>query len=209
MGAVSIARAESADDYRDCRRFWYDVYVSEMQRHTDDADHVLGELRDPLESGGELFLARDETGQVVGTVLSAIGRFPGVEAYEELYGLSALGPDYPLATSVTKKLMVAESHRSGALAMRLCKATYVSALPQGTRFCVIDCNRERIALFERLGFRTFRSRLEHPEYGLVAVMVLDLLDEAHLRRVRSPFLPILRRHHRLTLNQLGMKELAG
>lgn len=197
---VTITRAIDDQDLHDCRRFWYDVYVTEMQRHLGEADHTRRELRDPQDETAEVLAARDAQGRVVGTVVTTFGPFSGIDEYLRLYDLEpAPGETVP---SITKKLIVSQAYRGGSLAVRLAKATYQSALTQGVPQCVIDCNATRIALFERLGFRLHKNDLDHPDYGRVAVMLLHLLDEQHLTRVRSPFLTILRKHQKDTCHGL-------
>lgn len=188
---MSITRAIDTQDITDCRRFWYEIYVEEMQRHQDEADHARRELRDPQEVCAEVLAARDAEGRVVGTVLTTMRPFPGITTYQRLYGLE----QGPTSLAITKKLIVSQAHRGGSLAVRLAKATYESALAQGIEQCVIDCNAPNVPLFERLGFRLHKPEVVHPDYGPVAVMLLHLLDEQHLAHVRSPFLTILRNHN--------------
>jgi hypothetical protein len=56
-------------------------------------------------------------------------------------------------------------------------------------FSVIDCNPPLVPLFQSLGYRKYRSPIDHPEYGRVDAMINGLTDREHLARVGSPFQP--------------------
>ncbi len=50
----------------------------------------------------------------------------------------------------------------------------------------MDVNEPLLRLFEKFGYETQFIK-EHPDYGLVHVMKLDVLDLCKLERVKSPF----------------------
>ncbi len=101
-------------------------------------------------------------------------------------------PDYPVGVGIVTRLMLAKELRGGGLATRMIRMAYRVCLQQGVRHAYIDCNAHLTALFLRCGFVAHIGKSEHPEYGLVQPMRLDLHDEEHLERVGSPFLPLLR-----------------
>lgn len=60
----------------------------------------------------------------------------------------------------------------------------------------MDCNPHLEAQFARFGYRSYRSRVEHPEYGDVLPMLLVCPDLEHLVRVKSPLAAIEAKHSR-------------
>jgi hypothetical protein len=77
------------------------------------------------------------------------------------------------------------------LPLMLVLACYRLGLERNIRWNFIDCNDHLVGFFTRLGFVQHLPKAWHPEYGHVTRMRLDLLDEAHLASVCSPFLGVL------------------
>lgn len=191
---LDLGTAQSNADFDDVYRFWYDIYVGEMGRHQNDPNtsHASSRLYDPLATAGSLCVARRD-GIVVGTVLSTPIEHPAAEKYQKLYGLTDLPTTERVATAITTKLMVSPSLRKTRLPLRLAFATYDWGLHTGIKHNYIDCNDHLVRLFRRLGYQEHLPLLYLKEYGAVNSMRLDITDEAHLRNVASPFLPVLRR----------------
>ena len=182
-----------SDCHQSIHRFWYDIYVREMRRHTGDephVDHERGEMVDPVRGAADLFVAEID-GSVVGTLQSAYAYRGDLGKYLDLYRIA----DRTLAAlrgiSVTGKLMVASEFRSSGLVFRLGAASYRKGLADGITRNYIDSNAHLVALYERLGYREHLGWIEHPDYGAVFSMVLDLWDLPYLRRCRSPLVPTL------------------
>ena len=191
---LELGTAQTDADFDDAYRFWYDIYVCEMGRHLNDANtsHQYRRLYDPLATAGSLCIARRD-GEIVGTVMSTPIDNPAAEKYRGLYGLTELAPDERSATAITTKLMVAAPLRKTRLPLRLAFATYDWGLHVGIKHNYIDCNDHLLRLFNRLGYQKHLPSLVLKEYGAVNSLRLDITDEAHLRKVASPFLPVLRR----------------
>ena len=53
---LELSTAQTDADFADVYRFWYQVYVTEMGRHTDDPNtsHDKRQLFDPLATAGSL-----------------------------------------------------------------------------------------------------------------------------------------------------------
>lgn len=94
--------------------------------------------------------------------------------------------------TVASKLIVRRAFR-GRLGIELTKAAYVRLLEDGVHYCILECYDHLVALYERLGFRRQPETIEDAIYGRVNIMVLDVLDIAHLCAVGSPFLTAARR----------------
>ncbi|MEN7344264.1 MAG: hypothetical protein AAAFM81_15035 [Pseudomonadota bacterium] len=194
-----IRLATTAEDLRACRRFWYDVYVLEMGRHTESesiVDHELSELCDPNDQTADVFMAISGD-DVVGTLQSAYSRSSDLRSYEELYGLADRDAADFLGISVTSKLMIAPELRATGLAYRLGVATYLKGLRDGIRENYIDTNEHLIEFYSRLGYREHLGWITHPAYGRVYSMVINLLDGKHLKRCKSPLLRHLNSYNQL------------
>lgn len=193
MLELSTARTES--DFEDVYRFWYDVYVTEMGRHLNDAktSHQNQTLYDPLATAGSLCTARQD-GEVVGTILSTPVDHPAIKNYRSLYALDVLSPEDQWASAINTKLMVKANLRRTRLPVRLAFAAYDWGLHVGIKHAYMDCNDHLLKLFSRLGYEQHLPTLYHADYGQVNSMRLDLTNETHLRKVGSPFLAILRRY---------------
>jgi hypothetical protein len=191
--AISLA---GIGELTDVHRFWYRIYVEGMSRHLGDplTDHQAEALTDPLVNAGNLFVARDHNGDIVATLMTTLAGDHDLGKYEGLYGIDQLSPTARARSSITTKLMVAEPWRCTRLPMLMARATYEHALSQGIERDYIDCNDHLVSFFKRLGYRPHLGRIVHRDYGAVNSMVLQLTDEAHLRKLRSPFLKSLQQH---------------
>lgn len=184
--AITLANSH---ELLEVQQFWYRIYVAEMKRHAQDplTDHESRTLGDPLIESGNLFLARDESMQIVATLMTTVAADADLGKYESLYGLEQLTPSQRQRTSITTKLMVEPSYRCTRLPMLMARATYEHALLLGVERDFIDCNDHLVSFFLRLGYRQHLGRVVHKDYGSVNSMVLHLRDAAHLKALGSPF----------------------
>lgn len=183
-----ITKATAAD-LAAVKNFWYQVYVNEMGRHMDDAltNHSLGELDDPLLKNGSVLVARNDQGEIVGTVVNSLVGDNNLGKYFCLYGLEKLTKDQRAAASITTKLMVKEPLRKGRLPVDLVKAAYEELLEQGVVDNFIDCNDHLVDFFTRFGYRNHLGRINHVDYGTVNSLRLTMNDGAALKAIKSPF----------------------
>lgn len=192
--SIIIRHAETEEDRRRVFQFRYAIYVEEMQRPQDYADHSAKTIEEPLDETGRILLAEDEAGKVVGTVRLNFGSDTDFGYYVNLYSMECVGSSFPERVSITTKLMVSRELRGGTLGCRLAMATYRDALAWGILFDFIDCNPHLEPVFARLGYRRYTGRILHPEYGDVLPMILPLTDLEHLEAEGSPFAKICREH---------------
>lgn len=178
---------------RAVRRFWYDIYVSEMGRHRNQSmhvDHERKELVNPWQLDADTFAATED-GKIIGTVQSAYLGKADCSKYIKLYGLATQPLSQLTRAAITSRLMVAEEYRSSGLAIALGLATYIKGLNDGIERSYIDCNEHLIRLYTRIGYREHLGWIQHPNYGRVYSMVIDLHDRAHFKAIRSPLLKTL------------------
>lgn len=184
---IVIRPAVTPDEFRAIYRFRYAVYVEEMARPQKHADHLAKFIIDPLDVPAACVLAAWEAGEIVGTVRTNFLSSSCIGEYTYLYMLGSFSPAELAATSITTRLMVHPRHRRTLLATRLCCEAYRGGLDLGITTNFIDCNTHLVEYFAKLGYRIHRTNLVHPEYGVVSVMRLDLMDYVHLEAVCSPF----------------------
>jgi len=189
---ITIRLATTEQDRQRVFRFRYGIYVQEMGRPQTYADHTGRTFEEPLDKTGRTFFAEDERGHVVGTVRTNYGRDTDFGDYAALYGMECAGGCYPERVSITTKLMVSPKYRTGTLCCRLSIAGFRYALVDRILFDFIDCNPHLEDTFQRLGYRRYTGRIQHPEYGDVLPLVLLLTDLDHFERVGSPFARVCR-----------------
>ncbi len=205
---LEIRPWKPSEDLTPIRRFWYDIYVTEMGRHVDTADHERRELNDERAEIGEIIVAR-KGDAVVGTLICTPSWTNALGDYEKLYHMKKMGALHPCSTAIITKLMVSPEYRHTTLSVRISCELYRHAVPMGVHHPVIDCNDHLVPLFERIGFKRWTAPFDHPEYGNVNVLKLDCLDLEHLEAVRSPLLPVARRIAPPILNSLHQQPKKG
>ncbi len=188
-----VVRVYGKDESLDpIKRFWYDVYVTEMGRDKDKADHARAQLDDPRAERGELIVAF-EGPDVVGTLICTPSWTDALGDYEQLYAMQRLGDDYRTTSGIITKLMVAPAYRHSLLSLRISCELYRHAVPLGVHHAFIDCNDHLLPFFRKIGFVEWIPPVEHPDYGRVNVLKLDCLDLARLEEMRSPIYSVARR----------------
>ena len=167
-------------------RLRYRVYVEEMARTQDHADHHARRIIEPLDEHARIFAALDG-GDVVGTLRANVGAESDFGCYEALYDMRALDPYYPRELSITTKFILAPAYRRTALVRRFLEIGYAYAIERGVRFDLMDCNSPLLPVFLGAGYRQVRPNVIHHEYGVVHPLVLVVHDTEHFAAVGSPF----------------------
>lgn len=180
---LNIRLAESAKDRESVFRLRYEIYVEEMGRRQECADHLRRRIEEPLDATGHLFVA-DDDGAVVATARTNFRRDGPLEC-EHLYDLDRFEP-FLGTISMTTKLMVAPTHRRGGVAALVAMHAYQFVRQRGIQIDFIDTSPHLVRLYQQLGYRLYKDNIQHPEYGTVIPMVLLTDDIDHLERVRSP-----------------------
>lgn len=76
----------------------------------------------------------------------------------------------------------------------LFRRAFEIGMVSGCTFSVLSTHRHRIPLFERFGYRNLDIPIDDPVAGRQYVLLLDLLDIVHLKRVSSPLAAVAERH---------------
>lgn len=179
-------------------RFRYQVYVEEMGRSLSKADHKRRLLYDDMDDWGLLLYARVNA-EIVGTVRLHLAFKEGFS--QELALTLAMDkfqtfrPDggSPRHLSFASKLMVAPHYRNSQVCHLLNSAYYEHCRQKGVIFNLIGCAPYLVALYERMGYRRYKSNFSVPDYGYMVPLVLVNEDVNYLHKVRSPFYRIARK----------------
>ncbi len=192
---VTIRLAKSSEDLEKLYRFRYHIYVEEMGRTQRYADHAQRRIEEPFDATGANFiaLAGDE---LVGCLRWNGGRHTDFGEYVDLYDMRCAGPYFPHHCGTTTKLMVSREYRRTGLVVPLCTAGYQHARAQGLMVDFMDCNPHLESQFAQFGYRAYRPRIQHPEYGNVLPMLLVCPDYDHLAELHSPLAPLEAEHPR-------------
>lgn len=193
---MQIQLATTPEILESIYRMRYEVYVEEMQRPQQYADHERRMIKEPLDERGNIYYATHE-GRIVGTMRTNYYRDGGAGYYPELYQFHLFEHDLWDSFSITTKLIVRQELRAGTLGTRLAMHGYHQCLKDGINFDFIDCNPHLEGYFRKLGYLPYCGRIEHPEYGNVLPLVLPFHDLEHLKLTSSPFARILERRQQL------------
>lgn len=172
-----IQRVDQPEQHRAVRRFWYRVYCEERGVLRDKSDAAARELDDPMARTGNLFVATDEAGTVIGTVMSSYARDTSLGSYADFYELDRL-PAPQDGVAVVTKLMTAAHQRGTGLAIALLQTVTRHGLQDGITHALYDANPPTDALFRRMGGVDWLGLKEHHEFGRVRVMMTRLRDDA-------------------------------
>lgn len=183
---ATIKLAENEQELEEIYRFRYHIYVDEMKRKQEYADHSSRIIREPLDKGADI-LGIWDNGAVVGTVRFNKASVSDLGYYNDLYSMNIVGHYHPEKTSITTKLMIEKSHRNKGMFLDLASVLYDRVRLEGLEFNFIDCNDHLIPFFEFLGYRKYKERVIHHEYGEVTPMVMVGSDYEYLKNCCSPF----------------------
>jgi len=183
-----IRVAETDAERRAIYEFRYQVYIQEMGKPYSHADHERKQLSDPLDERATL-LYSSRKGMIVGTVRINWGEdLAAFTAFSKSCGLADFQCFPARSLSFCSRLMVHRDHRYSAIAAAISTRAYQTGRERGTQFNFVHCAPRLVRLFERMGFRQYRTGFADPEVGAQLPLVLVIEDIDHLRASRSPFL---------------------
>ena len=189
-----IERAESDADRQAVYRLRYDVYVQEMNRYGSIADHQNRLLIEPDDATSRLYYARDQDGQVVGTMrLSWGGDAEFSDRHVEQYGLAPFLEKIPRQQMlVGERFMVTPEQRGTDLVFRMFERYLELVAEKRIQLTFGDCEPHLLNLYMGMGFRTYSStNVNSPETGYLIPLVLVPEDLEYMRAIGSPLVSIL------------------
>jgi hypothetical protein len=173
--AYEVRLAESEQDKEAVYRFRYSVYVEEMGRYQDTADHVGRRLVEPEDEKSFILMIRDtDDGAVVGTGRMSWGGFGFSERQIDEYSLAPFLDALPHeCIGVGERVMVKPSLRGTGLIDQLMEHRNETALEHDVRIQFAACEPHLLSLYLGQGRRTYAHKnINTPEAGYLIPLVV-------------------------------------
>lgn len=171
-----IRIAETAQDREACFRLRYDVYVAELGRQVEVADHDRKQLTDSEDVEG-IVIGVFCDGQAVATARLNIAdaRSQFVEKYALGQALSAQN-----RIAIVSRLMICPSLRGTGVFKLLVKWLFTLGHRLGVSHAFIECREHLVRLYETIGFQ-----LHEIKNGPFSLMTLQVNAAANLNAGRQ------------------------
>jgi hypothetical protein len=172
---VEVFRAQTEQDREELFRFRYGVYVEEMGRYRQTADHRGRRLIEPEDAHSVLYGARED-GQVVGTSRLTLGADGFSPRQINQYSLGSFLAEVPARLmAVGERLMVAPHLRGWAVASQLREGAREEVEAGGVRLVFGNCEPHLLSMNLSAGGRTYAEHnINSEEAGyLIPLMFLD------------------------------------
>lgn len=149
-------------------------------RESDGESKVVG-VRDRL------------TGRVVGCVRGTFVRsLLHLPAVRREYLLDQVPPELAQRAAIATRMVVEPNYRKTAASLVLMRTLYRIGLEDGLDLFAVSCEPALLPIYLRMGYRAVGPAWAKPDGGYRIPAFMAAYDLAHLTRVRSPLLPLLR-----------------
>jgi hypothetical protein len=167
-----VGRAETTEAKEAVYRFRYTVYVEEMGRYQDTADHEGRRLVEPEDEQSWIFFARDGDEVIATARLSWGGHGFSTRQIEE-YSLAPFLADVPHEfLAVGERVMVMPKYRGTGLIDQLLDDRHAGAVNYDVRIQFSACEPHLLSLYLGQGRRTYADRnINSPEAGYLIPLV--------------------------------------
>ncbi|HEY6317846.1 MAG TPA: cyclic nucleotide-binding domain-containing protein [Acidimicrobiia bacterium] len=156
--SYSFSLAGTEADKEAVYRFRYDVYVEEMGRYQDTADHERRLLVEPEDDHSRVFLAREDD-RVVATVRLTLGTDGFSDRQIRQYGLQPFLDEIPPGyLAVGERAMVEPRHRGSGLLEELVAHSHTYLDDADLRLVFGACEPHLLSLYLRMGQRTYADQ---------------------------------------------------
>lgn len=182
---VKIATTE--EERQRIYQFRYSIYVEEMGKKLDYADHKKQILRDDIDDQATLIYMENE-GQLIAAcrfVFGDEGRIP--VSWFNQFDLKVFQPYRPPAFSFSSRLMVAREFRATSVLNTVIRKAYHFGRANGVRFDFIHCAPRLVPFYTRLGYRLYTECFQDPHSGTQRPLVLVMEDYDYLCALGSPY----------------------
>ncbi len=163
---------EAAEIYQ----FRYSIYEEEMARNDVYAEHSEKTITDPQDQYA-YNVAAYQSGDIIGVARINVCADGDPGFYKEFYEMEDAGEYYPERVSYSTRLMVVKRERGRILPLLLTAECFKVALARKGKWNYVDCNAHMVPYFKKLCFEIYKPKKQHPRFGEVSVMRLDLTDE--------------------------------
>jgi Cyclic nucleotide-binding domain len=175
---IETREATTPEERAAVYRFWYSVYVEEMGRYQNAADHVNRELRGPEDGTSHIFFATDE-GVVVGAHRVSWGGDGFSERQIRQYSLrpflEQLSKEW---LAIGERTMVAASYRGGSVYTDLAYVGTPLSDRLGVRLSFGVCEPHLVSYYAQFGMRPYAPRQSFSEESGYIVPIVTLMHGA-------------------------------
>jgi hypothetical protein len=175
-------------------RFRYEIYVQELGRYGDVADHENRRLVEVEDEVARLKLVKNGE-QVIGTARLSWGGVPDalneriVDQYDLQPFLDAVPHEH---LAVGERLMFAPEYRGGPLLFKFVSESLTQFREMGIQLFFGDCEPHLLNSYQSLGYRPYtRRHVNKPETGYLIPIVFVTGDLDYLKSIGSPLEAVL------------------
>ncbi|MEZ6037038.1 MAG: GNAT family N-acyltransferase [Planctomycetota bacterium] len=170
--AAGAAEVEAIESFR------YEIYVAEMGKPLDEADHDRRRLADAADAGARLLFV-PHGGAVVGTMRLHLGNAPAALLLRLQHRDHQV--DARLVGTVSKT-MVAAGRRGTMAFAAMAQRAYREFAAAGMSHVMLHCRPMLVPLYERLGFAPSGAQFECAAVGTQVCMVLAVAKAPEILR---------------------------
>lgn len=187
---VHVARGKSSREA--IYRFRYRVFVEELAKDVQGADHDRKWINDPEdEEPGSMILFTGSIEKITGSArVQAFGSGEAPLSIRERYGLTDVPGIEDHAIGETSRLMIDPAKRGKLVLAALARIGFTYLCEKGVQFIFCQCAPGLVMAYKRLGYRPYAAPVLAGADGLRIPLVGVTSDTAHLRRVNSPLADI-------------------
>lgn len=193
---AKVIMAETQAEREAIYRFRYQIYVEEMQKRPNYADHQAKTLSDPLDETATLFYVM-QNDQIIATLRR--NRLDECELEPWLEQQLAISPFAAAfsraALSCSSRLMVATAWRNSLAVGSIILAAYRLAREQEIQFDFLHTAPWLLPFYRALGYRHYLPNFLDPNAGIQIPQLLVLEDVDHLQAARSPLYRLASQRH--------------
>lgn len=191
---MRVGIATTNDEKEAIYKFRYQVYIEEMGKPLESADHVNGLIHDSTDDRSVLIYVQINS-TIIGTsrlTIAKAANFP--HSLQKIFSMDKFQNLYPQTDlSLATKLAIKAEYRGSQVLYLISSKAYEVWREHNVHYTFGGCNPYLIPLYEQLGFQRFTANFTDPGYGMLVPLVLVIEDINHFRAVRSPFYRIARR----------------
>jgi predicted GNAT family N-acyltransferase len=180
---VKLAKSDEEKMKIFCLR--YEIYIEEMGKKNQNANHTQKTIIDPLDDWGNLLYIEIE-GQVIATIrinLCSQGQFP--KEFMDIYKVEYFLRDTSIKYSFSSRLMVHKNWRNSKVTASILNSSYSFFREHQVRFNFLNSCTSLLQLYHNLGCRKYTDDFIDSDVGLRTPLVLLTEDAEHLKKVKS------------------------
>lgn len=191
---IPVHEAKTEAERAAVYRLRYEVYLEELGKTEETADHENRRLRDPEDDDPDtVILYAGSAEKPTGTARLQVwrpGRIPPRDA--EMLSTHLFAGIENLTTGISGRLIARNDARGSLMVPALIFAGYRTFVEHGGQMNFAWCAPGLVHSYRRLGYRTYTSRLIHYDDGVRVPLVAVPSDLSWFERMHSPLTPFVR-----------------